>query len=270
MEIRLPQTNGWNAMHLIEKNWGKISVIVKRVWRVESDGSTTPISTPVNFQLTEDVSMESIDGDGVMMIIRETETALLKESVDVHFLGFGTEYRHPDGHRIDRAILSLNDQPRCIYLRQSSAGIDPINLFGYEPRSERVDASGSFNFNQDAASFFSSIRRSGDYQSFTSSLDLKNTQHFNVSVTYNLGHETEFEEILADCRVHIANLELSALVWEGGRNDPAHWCRQPSQVMRTDTLTLSGNSLSILWRSAIPLTDFSASDVRCIDIKEVF
>jgi hypothetical protein len=269
MEMILPHTDGWSAIHLIEKGWGHIAVIVKREWRVASDGSTTPRSHPDSLILAEQVQMSQIDGEEVLVIVREAETALLKHSVDLHLLGIGTEWKDETGSEIDRARLTLNGEICCTYQRQTDAGIDPVNLFGFEPRPARIDTSQPFNFADHAPALFRSMRRSGDYLSASPPPNLAGIQQMQVTTTSNLGGSPEHHETVADCRVDVPVLEMHPFVWEGGRNDPPYWCHRPAQTLLADTLILSGDILSVLWRAALPLSDYPAADLRRLEIKEV-
>jgi len=216
-EIVLPETDGWGATHLVNGDWGRIGVIAKRAYAV-SGGVATPSRMPEDIVVTDTVAPDATDGEDLPVIRREAETALFKAQGDVLYLGRGTETPASDGGQVTAASITLAGAERRRYARGSD-GADPVNLFGYEPRSKRVPGfdPDTFNYAAHGAALFRSARRSAG---FSVPVDtLLPTGTLTAQVTVQSAGTTD---TLATFDITLPPLTATPFVWEGGSNAPAN------------------------------------------------
>lgn len=275
MEIILPDGPGWSALHLVSADWGSSAVIVKREWRIT--GQTTVSYAPGAGEalegviMADTVTMRDVAGTEVQIIAREAETALFKSYTDILFLGRGTEARDPDGQDVSSAFLRVGGVTRRTYARPAAQHRDPVNLFGYEPRANRITGDivpGAFDYAGTAPSLFRSARRSNGYAIPNPAFALSGALEIAVS-TRNAAMTTDDpDHPVAEVSVQVPDVTAQAFVWEGGANAPANWCRRAPRAMVADTLTVGLDRVSVLWRVALPLAEMPAADLRRIDVKE--
>lgn len=266
MEFVLPKTLGWSAMHLVNKDWGNIAVIVKREYQV-SAGKAIPKAVSEGLVLTDTVAMREIAGQNTLVISREAETALFKTKSDILYLGRGTQANDSSDNKIISARLSLNGSDRRTYIRGGSQDIDPINLFGYEPRTTRIAGGydqATFSFPDQGDDLFHSTRRSMGYAVPSAVLNLSGVLQIKVS-THSFGGD----DTLADFILALNKVSAIPFVWEGGLNKPAYWCKRTALALTADTITINANQLSVIWRGQLPLANHPAADLRRITLKEV-
>lgn len=270
MDLTLPDSTGWSGMHLVNKDWGSIAVIVKREWVIEG-GSTTPADTVAGIVVADVVSIHDIDGEDTLVIEREAETALFKTRKDVLYLSSSTETPDAQGKQIITASLFVNDTERRRFTRGGATSTDPVNLFGYEPRTTRIaggyDAE-TFDFPTEGAALFWSARRSDGFSVFGTDWDLSGSITLRVESRNADMDPADDPLALPEVTVDLPDITATPFVWEGGSNTPAHWCKRPALALVADTLTLDGDRVSAIWRGALPLASHPAADLRRIDIKE--
>ncbi|MEL7097509.1 MAG: hypothetical protein AAGM84_01650 [Pseudomonadota bacterium] len=262
MEIRVPQTGGWTALHLMNAAWGHIGVIAKRAYAV-ANGAATP-AAPQEIIVTDTVDPAATDGEDFPVIRREAETALFKAQGDVLFLGRGTEAADSSGAQITSASLRVAGAQRRRYTRQPDAA-DPVNLFGYEPRTKRVPGydPDTFSFAASGAALFRSARRSAGFSVPVSTL--LPTGSAQVEVTTQSAGTTD---TLTAFEITMPPLTATPFVWEGGTNTPSNWCKRAPLQLVPDTMTIEGDLVSVLWRGKLALSAVPAADLRRLKIEE--
>jgi hypothetical protein len=271
MDIALPATPGWSAMHLIEdQDWHQIAVIAKREYDV-AGGAATAADDPDGVLMADDFN------SAVANIRVESDIALRKTMVDWHFLDLSTG-SGPWTGRIDTAALTVNGSVRVSFAKRSSVDpnrevvIDPDNLFGYEPRSDRITLSNStdpdviadsFDFDAQTPGLFRSTRRSDGFVAGPSTLPLPQTLDVTVSTT-TAGTTTNVMTL----GMTVPQLTATAFLYEGGPDKAAFWCRRDPVPMVADTLTLTTTRAAILWRTALSIATHPVADLRMILIEE--
>ena len=270
MQFTFPPSPGWSALHLSNADWGSIAVIVKQEWRLSS-GALGPDLNPEGIVLTDTVDLHEIDGQDMQIIHREADTALFKTRTDVFYVGRGTEVADVDGREVSSASLSVGGVTRRMYQRSGAATVDPINLFGFENRINRIPGGynpESFSFPAQGGLLFWGARRSLGFSVTGTNWPLTGTQRVEIT-TRNADMEADDpSHILLGFDLTVPGLSMTPFVWEGGSNAPSNWCRRAAQSLTPDTLTIDGNRVSVIWRGALPLLTTPVADLRRIDLKE--
>lgn len=251
MEIVLPEGPGWSAMHLADRNWGATALIVKREHDV-TGRAATPRAAQEGIVLSDTL----IEGDPRAIIVREAETALFKARPEALRLGYGT------GGVVQAQMRVSGTVHRTLV---AGAVQDPVNLFGFEPRTNRVggfDPDG-FDYDADGPALFRSARRTEGW-SVPADAALAGDVRVEVTVT---GADGGGPVMLDDVTVRIPRLVVTPFVWEGRRNDPAYWCRRAPTEMTADTLILTGPRLHLIWRAALPMDVHPPADLRRVVLK---
>ena len=265
MELVLPESEGWAGMHLMNAEWGNIGVIAKRTYAVS--GNTATEAPAEDIVITDTLEPAAQDGEDNPVIRREAETALFKSHGDVLYLGRGTEALDSDNALIDEATITVNGQERRRYARGGPVSVDPVNLFGYEPRTKRISGGydpDTFDFATDGAALFRSARRSIGYSVPVSSKLPSGT--LDVTVTTQSPGATD---TLADFVIMLPAVQATAFVWEGGRNDPPNWCKRSAIALEADTMTISGATVTVVWRGKLSLSAVPIADLRRLTLREV-
>ena len=261
MQIVLPDTPGWSAAHASNAEWGSTAIIAKR--RYVRSGASADASDPEEVRTGDVVETRSVGGDDTVIIARESELAFFKTRADVLALGWAGV---PAG-AVTGASLSLNGVERRRFAGLDARALDPVNLFGYEPRRTRIPGGydmATFTFAGQGGALFQSARRSGGWTLPNTALTLTGAQRIEVAVTTAAGTET-----VADVTLTLPAVTATPFVWEGGSNKPAYWCRRADVPLVADTITLTEADVTVLWRGALPLADAPLADIRQVTLKEV-
>lgn len=272
MEFRLPDSNGWSAMHLVSDDWGNIALIVKREYAMSGGAAEPRKGILEGFIVADTVDPDAVDEHDRPIIRREAETALFKHRADLIYLGRGTEAPDARGGIIDSAEIKLNGQARRRFTRSMAAPeFDPVNLFGYHPRQSRLSRPydpDTFDYASDGIDLFWSARRSSVFQVIGTAPDFEGAAAISVETVSPETPTNVDADILAAFSMTIPTVTATPFVWEGGSNKPANWCRRAPLRLEADTITINGGLVSVLWRGALPLQHYPAADLRRVDLKE--
>lgn len=278
MEFLLPNSPGWSAMHLMNAEWGKIALIVKREYLLDSgQGTLTPRDDVEGLIVADTIEPTITDDEDRPVVRRGADLALFTAHADLIYLGVGTEALDPHGVRFDTAAFRVDGVARRSFTRPSPAfAPDPVNLFGYHPKADRLSPPydpATFDFAAQGASLFRAARRDGGYSVSNGLPALAGDLDIRVETTSS-GSDTDpftgdvIPDVVAEFSLSVPDMVAIPFVWEGGKNSPAYWCRRAPVALKADTLTIEGDRVSLIWRGALPLSEVPAPDLRQVNIQE--
>lgn len=262
MELILPQSQGWSALHVAAEAWGHIAVIAKRRYTVAGGIATPAAAAPVLVADEYDPLTKTIK--------REGELALFKTQLDWHFLG-ASAMNGAWGGWAKTASFSVNGVEVVRFNRpfeDESEWADAVNLFGFEPRDRRVTPALDLSTTDpkdvvfDGAALFHATRRSDGFVA-TEMSPLPRDIDATVS---SIRGETSTEHGRAS--LHIPDVFMQAFVWEGGPDNKAFWCARAKVALVLDTFTMDATSVEVLWRGRLAMATHPLADLRQIVLKE--
>ena len=254
MEIILPQGTGWAAMPLLDEEWGQVGVVAKRCF----DTTGTPVAGALRLADQAESYQDSNDETRIR-IIAEADIALFKQQVDVHLRGVGNQ--------VDAASITFNDVAVMAYAGlAANPATDPVNLFGYEPRENRITKASMTPFNFAATTpevFHSSRKPGGGYTPNLPAMPLPVT--LKILATSRVGLDTGTR---AKLTLTLPRLTLRVWLYEGGPDRDAYWCSHAAMPMQADTVTLTPAGAEVLWRGAVSLATTPLALIRKFEITE--
>jgi hypothetical protein len=253
MQIILPQGIGWAAMPLMDDEWGQIGLVAKRCF----DPAGNAVAGDLRLA-DEAVTYQDSANKTRVRINAEADIALFKEQVDVHLRGVGNQ--------VDAASITFNGLAVMAYAGvAANPASDPANLFGYEPREDRIGATSTtqFDFAAMTPEVFHSSRRSGGYTPTLPAMPLPGS--VAIKATSRVGTVTRTH---ADLTLTLKSLTLRVWLYEGGPDRADYWCAHATVPMLADTVTLTPAGAEVLWRGAVSLAKNPLALIRKFDITE--
>ena len=254
MQIILPQGTGWAAMPVIDDEWGSVGIVAKRCF----DPGGSPV---VGALLLADVieTFQDSNNKTRVRINAEADIALFKEQVDVHLRGIGNQ--------VDAATITFNDLAVMAFAGvAANPASDPANLFGYEPREDRiaVTATTPFDFGAMTPGVFHSSRKSGG--GYTPNLPaMPLPESLKIRATSRIGALTRNH---ASLTLTLKQLTLHVWLYEGGPDREDYWCAHAQTPLVADTVTLTPAGAEVLWRGAVSLASTPLALIRKFEIRE--
>ena len=254
MQIILPQGTGWAAMPLMDDTWGQVGVVAKRSF--DTDGN--PVAGALRLADAIEGYQDSANKPRIR-ILAEADIALFKQQVDVHLSGVGNQ--------VDAATIAFNDTPVMSYAGvAANPPTDPANLFGYEPRENRITAASMtpFDFAATTPEVFHSSRKSGG--GYTPNLPaMPLPESLKIRATSRIGALMRNH---ASLTLTLKQLTLHVWLYEGGPDREDYWCAHAQTPLVADTVTLTPAGAEVLWRGAVSLASTPLALIRKFEIRE--
>ncbi|NCO86109.1 MAG: hypothetical protein GW886_05720 [Rhodobacterales bacterium] len=254
MELTLPRTSGWSAAPLLSDVWGQVGAVAKCCFLWDGAGARRDAGQPI-------VAQDLMAG---RVIVREAEMALMKTRADWHFLGYGGGV-NPLATQVIAAAITVNN-----VVRVSFGGLPPgaqpdaANLFGFEPRGDRIaELAVPFSYATHAPQIFRATRRSQGYANTDAAPGLPANMAIRVTQATGAGALTLLDQTLT-----LPAPVLRLWEFEGGEDREAFWCSRAATAMTPDTLILSATGAQVLWRAALPLAAHPLATLRRLSIEE--
>lgn len=253
MQIILPKGTGWAAMPLMDDDWGQVGLVAK----CSFDAGGNRVAGALRLSDVVEPYKDSNNRDRVR-ILAEADTALFKTQVDVHLRGIGNQ--------VDAASVTFNAVKVMDFAGvAANPPADPANLFGYEPREDRIStaAMAPFSFAGTTPQVFHSSRKSGGYTPTLPARPLPVT--LAVKATSRVGPVTRTHAAMT---LTLPRLTLRIWLYQGGPDRDPYWCAHGQTPLLADTVTLTPAGAEVLWRGAVATTDAPLALIRKFEILE--
>ncbi len=254
MELTLPDTPGWSAAPLLGDVWGQVGAVAKCCFLWDGAGARRDVAQPI---VAQDVMAGAV-------IAREAEMALMKTRADWHYLGYGGGV-NPLATQLIAAAITVNGVVRVSFGGlPPGAQPDPVNLFGYEPRGDRIgELAVPFSYAAHGPQLFRATRRSQGFANIDAAPGLPAAM--SIRVTQATG---AWALTLIDQRLDLPTPVLRLWEFEGGADRAAFWCSRTATAMTPDTLILSASGAHVLWRASVPMAAHPLATLRRLSIEE--
>lgn len=260
MELTLPTTPGWSAAPLLGDVWGRVGAVAKCCFLWDGASAARDTARPI---LQADVMAGAT-------IAQEAEMALMKARADWHYLGYGGGV-DPLATAVISAAITVNGVARVSFGGLPPGALpDPVNLFGFEPRGDRIGGFvnppapvTAFDHAIHGPQIFRASRRTQGYANTDAAPALPATMQIRVTQATGTGPLTLLDQTLS-----LPAPVLRLWAFEGGEDREAFWCSRSAVPMTPDTLILSASGAQVLWRAALPMAAHPLATLRRLSIEE--